>query len=62
MSARPITTQRGDVRGAFVFALLATFALLSLVVVVVGARSLPHDQRDGRAGVCLAHGHELSAR
>lgn len=39
MSARPITTQRGDVRGAFVFALLATFALLSLVVVVVGARS-----------------------
>jgi len=27
------------VRGAFIFALLATFALLSLVVVVVGARS-----------------------
>ena len=30
---------RGDIRGVFVFALLAAFAVLSLVVVVVGARS-----------------------
>lgn len=39
MSTRPIVTQRGEMRGAFVFALLAAFALLSLIVVVVGARS-----------------------
>jgi hypothetical protein len=39
MSGRRIVTQRGEMRGAFVFALLATFALLSLVVVIVGARS-----------------------
>jgi len=39
MSARHGLAQRGEVRGAFIFALLATFALLSLVVVVVGARS-----------------------
>lgn len=31
--------ERGSVRGVFVFALLAAFALLSLVVVVVGARA-----------------------
>jgi len=30
---------RGDVRGAFAFALLATFAVLSLAIVVVGARA-----------------------
>jgi len=30
---------RGSVRGIFIFALLATFALLSLIVVVVGARA-----------------------
>ena len=39
MSARPGMVQRGEVRGVFIFALLAAFALLSLVVVVVGARS-----------------------
>jgi len=30
---------RGDIRGVFVFALLAAFAILSLLVVVVGARA-----------------------
>lgn len=30
---------RGDIRGVFVFALLAAFAVLSLLVVVVGARA-----------------------
>ena len=40
MSARLSTNQRSsDMRGVFIFALLATFALLSLVVVIVGARS-----------------------
>ena len=39
MSARPASGARGELRGVFVFALLAAFALLSLVVVVVGARS-----------------------
>ena len=39
MSARSSLHQRGEMRGAFIFALLAAFALLSLVVVVVGARS-----------------------
>lgn len=39
MSARTSAGNRGEVRGVFVFALLAAFALLSLVVVVVGARS-----------------------
>lgn len=39
MSARSTANQRNDMRGAFIFALLAAFALLSLIVVVVGARS-----------------------
>ena len=39
MSARPAAAQRGEMRGAFIFALLAAFALLSLIVVVVGAKS-----------------------
>ena len=39
MSARTSAGNRGEVRGVFIFALLAAFALLSLVVVVVGARS-----------------------
>ena len=39
MSARVSAGGRGEVRGVFVFALLAAFALLSLIVVVVGARS-----------------------
>lgn len=39
MSARASAENRGEVRGVFVFALLAAFALLSLIVVVVGARS-----------------------
>ena len=39
MSARASAGNRGEVRGVFIFALLAAFALLSLVVVVVGARS-----------------------
>ncbi|MEN6418597.1 MAG: DUF4860 domain-containing protein [Clostridiaceae bacterium] len=30
---------RGNIRGVFVFALMAAFALLSLVVVVIGAKS-----------------------
>jgi len=30
---------RGSIRGVFIFALLAAFALLSLIVVVVGARA-----------------------
>ncbi len=39
MSARGDLNRRGEVRGVFIFALLAAFALLSLVVVLVGARS-----------------------
>ncbi|MDP3448486.1 MAG: DUF4860 domain-containing protein [Eubacteriales bacterium] len=39
MSAQPAGGTRGELRGVFVFALLAAFALLSLIVVVVGARS-----------------------
>ena len=37
--ARAVREPRGDVRGVFVFALLAAFALLSLAVVLVGARA-----------------------
>jgi hypothetical protein len=33
------SSNRGQLRGIFVFALLAAFALLSLVIVIVGARS-----------------------
>ena len=39
MNTRLTPTRRGEVRGVFIFALLATFALLSLFVVIVGARS-----------------------
>jgi hypothetical protein len=39
MSGGSSARGRGGVRGVFIFALLAAFALLSLVVVVVGARS-----------------------
>ena len=39
MSAEDSLRGRGEVRGVFIFALLAAFALLSLAVVVVGARS-----------------------
>lgn len=39
MNAEPSVRGRGEVRGVFIFALLAAFALLSLFVVVVGARS-----------------------
>lgn len=39
MSARGDVSRRGEVRGVFVFALLAAFAVLSLFVVLVGARS-----------------------
>lgn len=39
MSARSGEGNRGEVRGVFIFALLAALTLLSLVVVVVGARS-----------------------
>ena len=39
MSARRSTDKGGNIRGLFTFALLAAFALLSLVVVVIGARS-----------------------
>lgn len=39
MSGNSAAGNRGEVRGVFIFALLATFALLSLIVVVVGARS-----------------------
>lgn len=39
MSARHDLGRRGEVRGVFIFALLAVFALLSLMVVLVGARS-----------------------
>ena len=39
MNAEPTFRGRGELRGAFVFALLAAFALLSLVVVVAGAKS-----------------------
>ena len=39
MSARMDAQRRGDLRGIFIFALLAAFALLSLIVVLVGARS-----------------------
>lgn len=39
MNGGPVSRSRGEMRGAFIFALLAAFALLSLVIVVVGARS-----------------------
>lgn len=39
MSARTSINRGGNLRGIFIFALLAAFALLSLIVVVVGARS-----------------------
>lgn len=39
MSARTAINRGGNLRGIFIFALLAAFALLSLIVVVVGARS-----------------------
>jgi hypothetical protein len=39
MSARFPADKRTDLRGAFLFALLAAFALLSLLVVIIGARS-----------------------
>ena len=39
MSAQERNQSRGEMRGVFIFALLAAFALLSLVVVLVGARS-----------------------
>ena len=34
-----VAEPRGNIRGVFVFALLAAFALLSLVVVVIGAKT-----------------------
>ena len=37
--AKKPSESRGSVRGVFIFALLAAFALLSLIVVVVGARA-----------------------
>lgn len=37
--SRTVRDPRGDVRGVFVFALLAAFAVLSLAVVLVGARA-----------------------
>lgn len=39
MNEQGAIRNRGDVRGVFIFALLASFALLSLIVVVIGARS-----------------------
>ena len=39
MSAQTRENRGGGLRGAFIFALLAAFALLSLIVVIVGARS-----------------------
>ena len=39
MNARFTVEKRTDMRGIFIFALLAAFALLSLVVVIIGARS-----------------------
>ena len=39
MSAQAREGRGGGLRGAFIFALLAAFALLSLVVVIVGAKS-----------------------
>ena len=39
MNAQLTPTRRGEVRGVFIFALLAAFALLSLFVVIAGARS-----------------------
>lgn len=39
MNARHEAENRGGMRGVFIFALLAAFALLSLIVVVFGARS-----------------------
>ncbi len=39
MSARNAARGRGELRGVFIFALLAAFALLSLIVVIIGARS-----------------------
>lgn len=38
-NAQGSAEHRGSVRGVFIFALLAAFALLSLIVVVVGARA-----------------------
>lgn len=39
MNAEIAARRRGNMRGVFIFALLAAFALLSLVVVLVGAQS-----------------------
>ena len=39
MSAEIVACRRGEMRGVFIFALLAAFALLSLAVVLVGAQS-----------------------
>ena len=39
MTGEQVSRPRGQMRGAFIFALLAAFALLSLVIVVVGTRS-----------------------
>jgi hypothetical protein len=39
MNAQNAGGARGELRGVFIFALMAAFALLSLIVVVVGARS-----------------------
>jgi len=39
MSAQERGNSRGEMRGVFIFGLLAAFALLSLVVVLVGAKS-----------------------
>jgi len=39
MNADTAARGRGEVRGVFIFALLAAFALLSLVVVLIGAQS-----------------------
>ena len=37
--SRGKSVERGSVRGVFVFALLAMFAMLSLLVVIIGARA-----------------------
>ena len=39
MNARFTVEKRTDMRGIFIFALLAAFAMLSLAVVIIGARS-----------------------
>ena len=39
MSTRFTAEKRTDMRGIFIFALLAAFAMLSLIVVIIGARS-----------------------